>query len=181
MKITNLVTQHNLNEGQIKGLQSYGTLTSDLPEELKKALGNTPSSYTELRALARRVVEAIKIREATSVHGPIGSPAFWDVLKSMLHTTKVCVIIYSHSERESIETIQPDGTVVKSSTFRFKHFIEVPVKHGAGHTVSQSTDFGSYCCQGTRSDTYETSYYKGVAWKRILVDGHSECPCCWGA
>lgn len=134
MKFINL-TAHALTADQIAAAKELGVTefleaADVLPPDVLAAIRNCPGEKDELTALANKMIDAIKAVAAAEdplplVHLPAGSPAlmwkFCDLIGSYIDCVPYAV--FSHSVRDSVETVQPDGTVIKKSVFRFEKFI----------------------------------------------------------
>ena len=119
-------TAHQLQESQILELQKgWSELPiRDLDSSLKNKLLNCPDNRAQLEVLASELSAIIADDEVVRVVLPIGSPAFNFILSYKLHKNGAYKKVYfSHSERESIETAQPDGSVIKKTVFNHKKFI----------------------------------------------------------
>ena len=65
------------------------------------------------------------ITEDTILVQPAGSPAFQVCLGNAIHHIPHECIMFSHSNRESTDIIQEDGSVKKVSVFRHKGWIKI--------------------------------------------------------
>lgn len=138
MKAINFL-QHNLTTEQKLELDTkYGVSSLDffeLPQDIKDFLANSSGNLIELQEMARYIVNYIMTTNPEYVILPGGSPALnaliWkeigyqsciDSRKSYIR--KPCAL-FAHSIRESVDQVQPDGSVKKVAVFKHCHFIEV--------------------------------------------------------
>jgi hypothetical protein len=132
------LTAHALTPEQVAAAQSLGAsrfleAADVLLADTVASLRNCPADKDGIVALAYKLIDAIKLQSAGQdsllfVHLPCGSPALmWEFCGIVGGAVPLldCVFnaVFSHSVRESVETIQPDGSVVKNSVFRFQKFI----------------------------------------------------------
>jgi len=103
----------------------------DLSPELYKQAINSPSDEDALKKLASAITTWVVENAGgeTYFHLPLGSPALNYILSGYLLNCsrdyfKLGRILFSHSERQSRETVLPDGTIKKESVFVFKKFIQ---------------------------------------------------------
>lgn len=132
------LTAHALTPEQVAAAKELGATefleaADVLPPDTVASLRNCPADKDGLTALAYKIIDAIKAVAVGDdsllfVHLPCGSPALmWEFCGIIGGAVPLldCVFnaVFSHSVRESVETIQPDGSVVKNSVFRFQKFI----------------------------------------------------------
>lgn len=132
------LTAHNLTADQIEAAKALGATkfleASDiLPPDTVDKLRNCPSDKDGLLSIAYQLIDAIKATAKGDdslplVHLPCGSPALmWEFCGIVGGAVPLldCVFsaVFSHSVRQSVETVQPDGSVAKNSVFRFEKFI----------------------------------------------------------
>jgi len=137
MKFINL-TAHALTTEQVAAAKELGVTefleaADVLPAEVLDKLRNCPSDNYELTTLAYKIIDAINQKAVGDdsllfVHLPCGSPAlmwkFCDLVGgAVAHLDCVFHAVFSHSVRDSVESTEPDGTVIKKSVFRFEKFI----------------------------------------------------------
>lgn len=147
MAVINL-TQHNLTQDQISDLEKFypghDILNfKDFDPPMFEKLSQTPGNVDEIRNLAveffnwleKKIVE----KNIAAVILPIGSPAFIFAL-GMLYQSKIEEayekdeinkpilkpdILFSHSERTTIEETNSDGQVIKKSIFKHVKFLNL--------------------------------------------------------
>ena len=129
MKFINC-TAHKLLPEQIEVAKTMGvTEFVELPDELKSVLMNTPGDkdkmYELVNILIKDLSSLIIINEPTYLHLPIGSPAFMYLFQERWLRPTFVKVLFSHSNRESVEQTRPGGTVNKISMFKFANFIEI--------------------------------------------------------
>lgn len=134
MKFINL-TAHALTADQIAAAKDLGVnkfleAADVLPANVLEKLRNCPDEAASLELLAKKVIEAVnQVADGfTYVHLPCGSPALMWAMAGLTmgqnpHLPLKLTPVFSHSVRESVEEIQPNGTVMKRSVFRFESFI----------------------------------------------------------
>ena len=115
MKVFNM-TQHKLQLTQIAQAEQMGYefIDSSVLEELKKQLSNLKGDE-DLTALSKAVIEA-SIEADCSLIFPIGSPLFYMIFATEVAKRPV-ELLFSHTLRECIETVQADGSVQKKMVF----------------------------------------------------------------
>ncbi len=128
MKIFLNATAHDLTKEQVEAVEkTFGknivicNLREDSPE-LFSELTNCPSDLGDLRKLLEKFIFYINQLNPFAIHLPIGSPAFMFLFSRESYGI---ISVFSHAEREVIETKKDDGSVVKTSVFKFKKFINV--------------------------------------------------------
>jgi hypothetical protein len=117
MKIINL-TQHFATPEQLEA----GVFESDHKEGIRTFLTfNELPSKNVLDNTASILAHHAKIKGAT--HAMIGgAPFFMSTLERALVEVGV-IPVYAFSVRESVEEVQPDGSVVKQAIFRHQGFV----------------------------------------------------------
>ena len=111
---------HTPTQEQLISLQEMGELIflKDINLSMQEKISNCSSDRTELAKLAKDLLE-LKVSLDCTIVQLGGSPLFLYIagatINSCLSTT---AIIFAHSERVSIDSPQPDGTVVKTSVFK---------------------------------------------------------------
>lgn len=89
-------------------------------------MANSPNNYDDLESLAGAFVKYALDYQAVIL--PLGSPALMFMIAQRigaLDPVGQTGFLFSHSERVSIDTPSPDGSVSKSSVFNHHHFIFV--------------------------------------------------------
>lgn len=122
------LTQHTFTAEQLAECQVKGFDTVDTVDEVKELLTFTTrpnlhelqSRAASLVAYARRHMGNAVFSETVVMCG--GAPYFMPVLEQEFLGTGIRVV-YSFSERASIETTMPDGNVVKTSVFKHVGFV----------------------------------------------------------
>jgi len=152
MKFINF-TQHNLTEEQIEAAKAMGATEiinakDILPNfsEIANDDGET-DAFRQAHAIAEAIV-ALAGKGNAIVHFPISSPrvqaAFWRQFEywgypsyadihsedyEMWKQVRKCRFVFSHTARVSQDVPQPDGSVKKTTTFRFEKFIELKIEN----------------------------------------------------
>lgn len=118
-KIVNL-TMHNATESQVKD----GVFEPSNKELVKESLLFTGlPTKKEIADKAIKLVEVAVTENAT--HAMIGgAPYLMGTLETELHK-KGIIPLYSFTERKSVETHNPDGTVTKTNVFEHIGFVEM--------------------------------------------------------
>ncbi|HMV45729.1 MAG TPA: hypothetical protein PK079_21230 [Leptospiraceae bacterium] len=128
------VTAHELTTEQRELAASYSDTIVDLKKlnpSLHERLVSCPLEKGELLALADELLMFIgevsqMNKNRLTLHLPIGSPAFMALFFMKLDREKLpCRIVFSHSDRVSVDEKQEDGSVVKRAVFKFVKFIEI--------------------------------------------------------
>lgn len=122
------LTQHPFTTEQLAECQAKGFNTVDTVDEVKALLtfASRPT-LAEMQERAKALVAHAKANQACGVISETvvmcgGAPYFMPVLEQAFLGTGIRVV-YSFSERASIETTMPDGNVVKTSVFRHAGFV----------------------------------------------------------
>lgn len=110
--------QHAPTEEQLKELDSVVCYLKDISPDLFKELQNTGEK--NLGFYASKLLDMFALYDIVVL--PIGSPAFVFVLGDLIPNDVKHKIVFAHSERESVDIPQPDGTVVKKSVFKHIKF-----------------------------------------------------------
>jgi len=127
-------TAHELTQDQIKLARDYADKILDLKADntdLHTKLVNCPPEIEVIQYLALDLLQYLmsKYNESEAkltVHLPIGSPAFMAVFFMKLDRVSLSFrIVFSHSDRVSIDERQEDGSIVKRAVFKFIKFIEI--------------------------------------------------------
>jgi len=110
-------------------------------EELRSALGTdieivrladdptapdityTPASKKDIFLLAERLINYALNKGFYLIVQPAGSPAFQFALGAVAGHYCGLRVAYAHSERVSVDEVQEDGSVKKTSVFKHKKFI----------------------------------------------------------
>jgi len=100
---------------------------SDIDEELMGRLANSPGVVADLKKLAIDLLIRTQQLGYETIVQPSGSLAFQHVLATVMfvHDELEVMVAYAHSERQSVDQVQEDGSVRKVSVFRHKHWIGV--------------------------------------------------------
>lgn len=123
MAILNTI-QHNLTDLQSDQLTEMG-FDWDAVEPLKEffpevfaSLSNSPADEETLIHLAEILITIIRAGMYEAVILPLGSPAFMFTFAKLIgkqdSTTK---FLFAHTERQSVDELQPDGSVKKVAVF----------------------------------------------------------------
>lgn len=127
-------TAHSLTPEQKEKALEHSNVLIDLKEDdpvLWERLSNCPPDVLVLKELAKDLLLYLesKYRESDGkliVHFPIGSPAFNAIFFEMLDRRALRIrIVFSHSDRVSVDEVQSDGSVVKRAVFKFIKFLEI--------------------------------------------------------
>lgn len=122
---------HNPTQEQLQSLSNIYTnivYLKDINADLFYKICNSPSNSDGLFTLANDFISfVLDYRHTTNADNlhivqPAGSPAFQYVL-GRLTSDEYINVVYAHSERESIDEVQPDGSVKKISVFKHKGWI----------------------------------------------------------
>lgn len=126
------LTSHRLMDEQIEeakkfGVEEFYNAEDVLPEDIVSQVRQCPDTIDELGMLAYNIVEKLidfakQKKVHAYVHLPVGSPALMWIFPEIwpyFYATPV----FSHTEREVVEHIESDGSVVKKSRFKFKGYI----------------------------------------------------------
>jgi len=147
MKFINF-TQHNLTEEQIEAAKALGateiidakSVLSNF-NDITNDDGNTDSAY-QAQKIAEAIV-ALAGKDNAIVHFPVSSPrvqaSFWRLHEYWAHPTyadtrsekfkvwekvRKCRFVFSHTSRISQDIQQPDGSVKKTTVFKFEKFVQ---------------------------------------------------------
>ncbi len=107
--------------------QGNGWVFIDEVEELRpiaEFLSNTPREPEALLDVARRFLSICE-RKGFDIYQPGGSPAFLFALGTVAPSFDVS-IFFAHTERRTIETSLPDGSVELRHTFKFEGWTPFP-------------------------------------------------------
>jgi hypothetical protein len=110
--------QHQPTKDQEKELNGVVCYLKDISPDLFKELQNTGTK--NLRFLAEKLIDTFALYDIVVL--PIGSPAFIMVLGDIIPNDIKSKIRFAHSERDSVDIPQPDGTVIKKSVFKHIKF-----------------------------------------------------------
>ncbi len=100
-------------------------------EELRpiaEFLKNTPKEPQTLLEVAQRFLSICE-RNGFDIYQPGGSPAFLFALGTIAVNFDVS-IFFAHTERRTIETTLPDGSVELKHVFKFEGWTEFPAQGG---------------------------------------------------
>jgi len=138
-------TQHSLTEEQVAAARDMGATEI---VNAKEALANfsdiaNDDGNVDCASQAQRIAEAIAAlagEEQAIVHFPISSPrvqaAFWRLHEYWKYFTfqgaeyetwkkvRKCRFVFSHTARVSQDVPQPDGSVKKTTVFKFEKFVQ---------------------------------------------------------
>lgn len=115
-------TQHKATEDQI----AAGVI-DPIPVDVRNGIltFNEIPTYSDIRSRAHEAAIIIsKVAEKGDKVMIGGASFFMGALESALKEVDL-VPVYAFSERVSVDTIQPDGSVIKTSKFVHKGFVEV--------------------------------------------------------
>jgi len=119
------ILNHNLTDEQVRALNELyeeKVVVEELPEEFATFLRNTPADERRLRREADALVAFIARKGYDAVILPAGSPAF-QFLFARASEDLSADFLFAHSERQVVEKKRPDGSVEKTSTFKFVKWI----------------------------------------------------------
>lgn len=133
------LTEHELTADQIEAAKKLGVTrfleaADILPPDTLEKLRNCPSDYKELTAIVYEIIGVLKQMphedKSPFVHLPCGSPALMWLLSANSNLAEISdgyflIPVFSHSVKDSQETVQADGSIVKNSVFRFEKFIVI--------------------------------------------------------
>ena len=120
MKTLLWCSAHTPTKEQLESLNKMGQLIflKDVDSSMQEKISNCSADRKELIGLAKDLLE-LKLSTNCTIVQLGGSPLFLYIagatINSCLSTT---AIIFAHSERVSIDSPQPDGTVIKTSVFK---------------------------------------------------------------
>lgn len=116
------ISNHNLTVDQLAEIDQKGWEAVELPEDLKKAWGScNPSNYQEI---VNDIVHYMIVNNINSALLAGYSPAV--VYACMEYACRTCMFYFAHTERKSVETVQEDGSVVKTNVFKHAGFYQYP-------------------------------------------------------
>ena len=127
-------TAHSLTQEQSHRANHYSNYLLDLKDDnpvLYENLTNCPPDIERIKELVEELIEYLRIKWIESermliVHFPIGSPVFNAILFSKLDRMELPFrILFSHSDRVSIDKKLEDGTIIKKTVFKFIKFLEI--------------------------------------------------------
>ena len=152
MKFINF-TQHALTPEQIEAARAMGaTEIVDAKSVLANfaEIANDDGNVDAVRQANEiaKAIAALAGKEPAFIHFPISSPrvqaAFWRQYEywgyptyadihsedyEMWKQVRKCRFVFSHTARVSQDVPQPDGSVKKTTTFRFEKFIELKIEN----------------------------------------------------
>lgn len=116
MKRLFLVMSHNLTQDQI---ESFGGEIIKLDGGLAEAAKNLPAewSWSKVRDLALEIVMSADSKGCTHI-SVMGEPALVTACFQAVRAVSSMKFIQSTTQRISVDTPQPDGTVVKTAVFK---------------------------------------------------------------
>ena len=113
------VSNHNLTQAQVQ----YATVV-ELPDTLKKSWGQlTPETINDVVGKVKTFIQATDNGGKVFVHIAGHPSAVLHLVNECSYMETAyndCTLVYAHSVRESVETVQDDGTVVKRNVFNFQ-------------------------------------------------------------
>ncbi|MCB1188928.1 MAG: hypothetical protein H7A23_05605 [Leptospiraceae bacterium] len=127
-------TAHALTPEQKQKAIVYSDTIIDLKDDepsLYERLTNCPAEITELNQLCNDYLQYLenlytRLNGDIVLHFPIGSPVFNALFFLHLNREKFQIrIVFSHTERVSVDERQPDGSIIKRAVFKFVKFIEI--------------------------------------------------------
>jgi len=147
MKFINF-TQHNLTEEQVEAAKAMGATeivnAKEVLPNFSDIANDDGNAYADYQA--QRIADAIVAltgEEPAIIHFPISSPrvqaAFWRQHNYWSHPTyedihtenyevwkkvRKCRFVFSHTARISQDVPQPDGSVKKTTVFKFEKFVQ---------------------------------------------------------
>lgn len=115
---------HEPTTEQITDLQGgeISYLKNIISKESWNNISNCPADANELKNLASLLISTMGLYDKVVL--PIGSPAFMAILMQKLPSERP-KILFSHTERKSVEEQQPDGSIKKTSIFNHVVYIEI--------------------------------------------------------
>ena len=117
---------HEPTEQQLKELKEMGKVY--YLKDIEKALHYTICNIrfnTRINVLVEVLLDACSLNTNTSLVQPAGSPAFQFALgRAVSLRVKPPQILYAYSERVSNDVPQPNGSIIKTSVFNHKGWIE---------------------------------------------------------
>jgi hypothetical protein len=94
------------------------------PPKMMERISNCPNNRQEIKELISDFRDVLESFDACTIVQLGGSPLFLFMAGSFIQgAMNKGNILFSHSERVSIDTPQPDGSVVKTSVFKHLGFI----------------------------------------------------------
>lgn len=124
---------HNPTKEQLESLSDGYTnivYLKDINADLFQKICNSPSNTDGLFKLADDLISFISDYKseinADNLHivQPAGSPAFQYIL-GRLTSDEYINVVYAHSERVSVDEVQEDGSIKKTSVFKHKNWIVI--------------------------------------------------------
>jgi len=114
--------QHAPSPEQIKELDGSIVELKNISQKLFLSLSNTPASVEAIEDLALQL--QLECASYDEVVLPIGSPAFnFAFARKVPRLNNPILYRFAHSKRVSEDKLQPDGTTVKTSVFKFEGWI----------------------------------------------------------
>jgi hypothetical protein len=127
MKTTMLwCSAHQPTQEQINELEEKGRLIllKEHSPKMMERISNCPNNRQEIKELISDFRDVLESFDACTIVQLGGSPLFLFMAGSFIQgAMNKGNILFSHSERVSIDTPQPDGSVVKTSVFKHLGFI----------------------------------------------------------
>lgn len=123
--------QHQLTAIQIRNLENSSIGNNDIvslkeiDNGLFTELANCPADVNKLYELAARLTSIINDKKPEAVILPIGSPAFMFILSKEIGMNNRTRFMFSHTERNSVDEHQPDGSIVKRVVFNHVKWLSV--------------------------------------------------------
>jgi hypothetical protein len=111
---------HTPTQEQLTSLQEMGEVVflKDVKPSLQEKINNCPADRGELMSLAQELNHLTIELDCTIVQLG-GSPLFLYIAGAEINgCLSKAKIIFAHSERVSVDSPQPDGTVIKTSVFK---------------------------------------------------------------
>lgn len=120
---------HKAEDAQLSQLKEMGigeiiSITDINNSQLISLIKDSPSDEESLHKLAIELLEEAQKRNVDFIIQPGGSPAFIFILGKVISSSFKIKVLFSHSERNSKEEIQKDGSVKKVSIFQHKKWIK---------------------------------------------------------
>ena len=122
------VTSHNLTTYQIVDLQSKGFEEFvELPENLKNSWGSIDPNADEFEVYnsVEPIIDFVAKEKPAGIMLAGEITAVISIFGELIHNQPEIEILVATTRRESVESVQPDGSVRKTNVFKHVRFREL--------------------------------------------------------